>query len=164
MAQIRRGKISDAAYVNEIGNHYILNSPANFKTEDFSLEKREAWIKSFGESGRYQLFVAEENSKIIGFACSTQFHGRHAYGTSVQTTIYLHAETRSRGVGTQLYTELFIALANEDLHRAYAGITLPNEASVTIHKKFGFKKAGIFTESGRKFGKFWDVLWMEKGL
>jgi len=164
MINIRRAVISDAAELNEIGNHYILHSPVNFKTAELSLEEREDWISSFGSSGRYQLFVAEENTKIIGFSGSTQFHEKYAYGTSVQTTIYLHPEYRSKGVGTLLYTELLGKLANEDLHRAYAGITLPNEASVAIHKKFGFKKAGVFTEAGRKFGKFWDVLWLERNV
>ena len=164
MTTIRHADLSDAADINEIGNHYILNSPANFKEETLSIEERQQWIQSFGTSGRYRLFVAEENSQVIGFAGSTQFHERCAYGTSIQTTIYLHPKSRKKGLGTEIYTHLFKAIANEDLHRAYAGITLPNEASVAIHRKFGFEKAGLFTQAGRKFDQFWDVLWMEKAL
>ena len=70
----------------------------------------------------------------------------------------MHPDERTRGMGTLLYKHLFKALTEEDIHRAYAGITLPNNASVAIHKKFGFQKAGLFTKAGRKFGKYWDVL------
>ena len=73
-------------------------------------------------------------------------------------------ETKSQGIGTQLYSALFNALAEEDVHRAYAGITLPNEASVAVHKKFGFQSVGIYHEVGRKFDKYWDVEWFEKAL
>jgi phosphinothricin acetyltransferase len=55
-------------------------------------------------------------------------------------------------------------LQGEDIKRAYAGITLPNDASRAIHAKFGFKEVGVFTQAGRKYGKYWDVLWMEKPM
>jgi phosphinothricin acetyltransferase len=55
-------------------------------------------------------------------------------------------------------------LEGEDVHRAYAGIALPNPASISLHEKFGFKRAALFTEQGRKFGRYWDVAWYEKPL
>jgi phosphinothricin acetyltransferase len=67
-------------------------------------------------------------------------------------------------VGTALYAALFAALAEEDLHRAYAGVTLPNIASVALHRKIGFRSIGAFREVGRKFGTYWDVEWFEKPL
>ena len=67
-------------------------------------------------------------------------------------------------MGTQLYKSLFAALLGEDIHRAYAGIALPNPASVALHERFGFKKVAHFTEQGRKFGRYWDVAWYEKAL
>ena len=96
--------------------------------------------------------------------CSTQFHDRCAYQTSIATSIYLHPDSRKRGLGTHLYTALFNQLKNEDLNRAFAGITLPNEGSVAIHKKFGFTEVGVVTQAGHKYDKYWDVLWMEKAL
>jgi phosphinothricin acetyltransferase len=59
---------------------------------------------------------------------------------------------------------LFDALRNEDIHRVMAGITLPNDASVKIHRRFGFTDVGVFTESGRKFDRYWDVVWMQRPL
>ena len=119
MATIRRATLSDAAGINEIGNHYILHSPVNFKVEELSLDERQEWIRSFGESGRYQLFVAQEKSAILGFTGSALFHERCAYETSIQTTIYMHPDERTRGLGTLLYKHLFKALTEEDIHRAY---------------------------------------------
>ncbi|MCZ6674151.1 MAG: GNAT family N-acetyltransferase [Verrucomicrobia bacterium] len=164
MAEIRHAVVPDAAAINKICNHYIQNTPVNFKTGQLTLEEQGNWIRSFSDSGRYQLFAACEGSELIAYAGSSMFHERCAYGTSVATTVYLHPDVRAKGIGTQLYTKLFDALSKEDLHRAYAGITLPNPASEALHLKFGFKKAGLFTQAGRKSGKFWDVLWMEKAL
>ena len=69
-----------------------------------------------------------------------------------------------RGAGSKLYTELFRSLENEDVHRAYAGVSLPNPASIALHERFGFKRVAHFTEQGRKFGRYWDVAWYEKPL
>ena len=164
MIEFRHASIADASGINRIGNHYINTTPANFKTDPFTLEEREAWISSFSESGPYQLFVAEEDNTILGYAGSSKFHDRAAYDTSVATAIYLEQRACTKGLGTRLYSHLFQALAKEDLNRAFAGITIPNRASEGLHLKFGFKKVGIFTEAGRKYDKYWDVLWMEKNL
>ena len=63
-----------------------------------------------------------------------------------------------------LYESLLKSLEGEDVHRAYAGIALPNPASIALHEKFGFKRVAHFTEQGRKFGRYWDVAWFEKPL
>ena len=162
--EIRPGQSQDADGIQEIGNYYILHSPANFKVDALSSSEWEAWMTQFAETGRHRLLVAEEEGNVFGYTCSTAFHERCAYQTSVATSIYLHPEARRKGLGTQLYAALFQELEREDLHRAFAGITLPNEASVAIHKKFGFTEVGTFTEAGHKYDKFWDVLWLEKAL
>jgi phosphinothricin acetyltransferase len=164
MTLIRYARTDDAAAINEIGNYYIEQSPANFKIEGFTDEERLRWLKQFSETGRHRLLVACEESKILGYACSARYQDRCAYETSISTSIYLHPDARTQGLGTRLYTRLFEALEGEDIKRAFAGITLPNPASVAIHLKFGFTKVGVFTKAGRKFGKYWDVLWLEKDL
>ena len=63
-----------------------------------------------------------------------------------------------------LYERLFAALSSEDVHRAYAVMALPNAASITLHERFGFVRAAIFSEQGRKFGRYWDVAWYERHL
>jgi len=67
-------------------------------------------------------------------------------------------------VGTRLYAALFESLREQDIHRAFAGIALPNPASVALHERFGFKRVALFTEQGRKFDRYWDVAWYEKAL
>jgi phosphinothricin acetyltransferase len=101
---------------------------------------------------------------VIGYASSSRFRTKAAYDTSVETSVYLAPDAVGRGVGSLLYEKLFKALEGEDAHRAYAGIALPNPASIGLHERFGFKRAGHFTEQGRKFGRYWDVAWYEKPL
>ncbi len=78
--------------------------------------------------------------------------------------MYVAPDAGRRGIGTLLYGALFAALADEDLHRAYAGIAQPNEASERLHARFGFRYIGTHREVGRKFGRYWDVAWYEKSL
>ena len=78
------------------------------------------------------------------------------------TTIYCAPEAAGRGLGSRLYEGLFEALRGEDVHRYVAGYTMPNAASESLHRRFGFKVVGVFSEVGRKFGKYWDVCWMER--
>jgi phosphinothricin acetyltransferase len=68
------------------------------------------------------------------------------------------------GLGRLLYAALFDSLADQDIHRIVAGIAQPNAASNALHQRFGFKSIGVFNQVGRKFGKYWDVMWMERPL
>jgi phosphinothricin acetyltransferase len=164
MIEFRTANAEDAAGINEVGNYYIENTPANFKTEPLNLLERKNWIQTFSNSGRYRLVVATDEEVILGYACSSSFYDRSAYQTSVATTIYLQPDVSRKGLGTRLYTYLFDLIEGEDIKRAYAGITLPNDASRAIHAKFGFNEVGVFTQAGKKYGKYWDVLWMEKPM
>lgn len=101
---------------------------------------------------------------LLGYATSSAFRPKAAYAPSVEVTVYCAPQAAGRGVGTLLYNALFAALADEDVHRAYAGITQPNEASTRLHTRFGFRHLGTFTEVGRKFGRYWDVAWYQKDL
>ena len=84
--------------------------------------------------------------------------------TSIETSIYLAPEAIGKGAGSRLYEALFKSLDDQDLHRAYAGIALPNPQSIGLHERFGFKRVALYTEQGRKFGRYWDVAWFEKPL
>ncbi|GAA3789195.1 hypothetical protein GCM10022206_31330 [Streptomyces chiangmaiensis] len=82
----------------------------------------------------------------------------------MEVTVYLAPRATGRGVGTRLYSALFASLTGENLHRAYAGVAQPNEASVRLHERFGFRHIGTYREVGYKFGRYWDVAWYEKEL
>ena len=161
---IRHGVAADLDAVNTIYNHYVLHTPVTFDIDPWSLERRNEWFRGFDTTGRHQLFVAEDASKVIGFAYSGQFRVRAAYDTSVETTVYLAEESQGHGIGRALYEALFESLRAEDVHRVYAGITLPNPASIALHRALGFEPVGTFHEAGRKFDSYWDVQWFEKRL
>ena len=85
-----------------------------------------------------------------------------AYDTTVETTIYCAPDAVGKGIGRRLYAALFESLRGEDVHRYVAGYTMPNPATAALHERLGFKVVGTFSEVGRKFGKYWDVCWMER--
>ena len=154
---IRRATQADLSALLDIYNFYVLNTPICFDIEPRTLAQRQEWFDQFAPAGRYQCFVADLGGRAIGYACSAKFKEKAAYATSIETSVYCAPGYAGRGIGRRLYTILFEALSGEDLHRAYVGITLPNDASVGLHKAMGFQLAGTQREVGRKFGKYWDV-------
>jgi phosphinothricin acetyltransferase len=161
---VRPAGREDLAALNDIYNGYVSRSHATFDVEPTSMEWRHEWFGHYALGGRHRLLVAIAGDGVIGYASSSRFRPKPAYETSVEVSIYLAGGSVGRGVGTRLYSSLFEALAEEDVHRAYAGISLPNPASVALHERFGFKQVAHFTEQGRKFGRYWDVAWYEKPL
>jgi len=160
--KIRRVRASDLEAVTRIYNHYVRETPVTFDIEPVEVEARRPWLLQFAERGRYQCFVAEDDGNVVGYAGSVRFRAKAAYDTSVETTIYLAPAARRKGLGRSLYEDLLGSLAKEDIRRILAGITLPNDASIALHERFGFERVGVFREVGRKFGRYWDVLWMER--
>lgn len=161
---IRAATRADLLRLTEIYNHYVVNTPVTFDLEPYTVERRSAWFDQFAPSGRYRLLVAEENGLVIGYTGTTRFRPKAAYETTVETTIYCVPEATGKRLGTQLYSALFKAIADEDIHRIVAGYTMPNPASAALHKNFGFELVGIFRENGRKFGRYWDVAWSQRPL
>jgi phosphinothricin acetyltransferase len=159
---IRPAARSDLPRLTEIYNYYVIHTPVTFDIEPYTVERREAWFVQFGAVGRHRLLVAENGGGVIGYAGSTRFRPKAAYETTVETTIYCAPEAAGKGIGSRLYAALFEALRGEDIHRFVAGYALPNPATAAIHARFGFKVVGVFSENGRKFGKYWDVCWVER--
>lgn len=160
--KIRPAELRDLARLTEIYNYYVMNTPVTFDVEAYTVERREPWFAQFGLTGRHRLLVAESAKGVVGYAGTTKFRPKAAYETTVETTIYCAAEAVGKGIGGRLYTALFEALRGEDIHRFVAGYTLPNAATAALHGRFGFKVVGVFSENGRKFGKYWDVCWTER--
>jgi phosphinothricin acetyltransferase len=162
--EIRRATEADLGALNDLYNHYVRQSHATFDINPVTPEWRAEWFTHYGPTGRYRLLVVAEGDEVLGYASSSRLRPKQAYETSIETSIYLAPETAGRRLGTKLYSALFESLMGEDIHRAYAGITLPNPASVRLHERFGFKQVAYYTEQGRKFGRYWDVAWFEKEL
>lgn len=164
MTNVRRARESDLPALLAIYNHYVVNTHITFDCEPRTLAERAVWYAQFGETGRYQCFVAEECGKVVGWASSSRFKDRAAYDTSVETTVYLAPPETGRGVGRRLYEALLTALAREDVHRAYGAIATPNAASIRLHERIGFERVAGYREVGRKFGRFLDVSVYERAV
>ncbi|MGW5613492.1 N-acetyltransferase family protein [Streptomyces sp. NPDC003877] len=164
--QVRPGVEDDLPALTALYNHYVRETAITFDTAIFTPEERRPWLLSHPEDGPYRLMVAADRNtgRILGYVTSSPFRPKPAYTTSVETTVYVAPDAGRRGIGTLLYGALFAALSGEDLHRAYAGIAQPNEASARLHERLGFRHVGTYREVGRKFGRYWDVAWYEKEL
>jgi len=128
------------------------------------MDRRREWFTHYSTTGRHRLLVAEDAGAVVGYAISSPFMERRAYETSVSTSVYCSPDHTGQGIGSALYRVLFDAISDEDIHRAYAGVTQPNPASVALHESFGFRQVAFFSEQGRKFDRYWDVAWFEKEL
>ena len=162
--KIRPAVRDDLPRLTEIYNYYIINTPITFDLEPVTPEQRAGWFEEHTGLKRHRMLVAENAGIVVGYACTGPFRNKAAYDTSAETSIYCAHDATGRGIGAMLYRALFDALRNEDINRLLGGITLPNEASIKLHRKFGFTDVGIFTECGRKFNRYWDVVWMERPL
>ena len=161
---VRPATQEDLGQLNDIYNRYVVETHFTFDIEPMTIEARREWFAHYDSTGRYRVLVGVSDATVIGYASSSRWRPKPAYETSVETSIYLAPDAVGRGIGTKLYEELFKQLQREDLHRAYAGIALPNQASIALHERVGFKRVAHFTEQGRKFDRYWDVGWYEKPL
>jgi phosphinothricin acetyltransferase len=112
----------------------------------------------------YPWLVAERHGGIDGYAYAGRFAARSAYAWSVETSLYVAEAARRRGVGRGLYTALLGILAAQEYRRAFAGIALPNPASVALHESMGFTLSGVHREVGWKLGGWHDVGWWQRPL
>ena len=151
----------DRPAIVDIYNHYIENTAITFDLAPYTVAGRSAWFEQF-DGHRWRCLVAEDAGKVIGYANSARFRTKAAYETSVEVSVYLHPEHTGRGTGRALYETLFETLADTNVHRAYAGVTLPNEPSLKLHTALRFEPCGTFKEVGFKFDRYWDVAWLEK--
>ncbi|HVP83176.1 MAG TPA: GNAT family N-acetyltransferase [Rhizomicrobium sp.] len=161
---IRHAEQADLPILLDIYNHYVVHTPVTFDIEPRTLAQRQQWFDEFSRTGRHQCFVAVKDGRPVGYACSHRFKEKAAYDPTISTSIYLAPSAIRQGIGRALYATLFVALNAEDVHRAYGGITLPNEASVGLHLAMGFRHIGTETQVGRKFGHFWDVALYERQM
>ncbi len=162
---IRPAVRADLGALTEIYNHYVRTSYATFDLDEFTVDTRAQWFDDHQTNSRHLLLVAELDDLVVGYATSSQFRAKAAYDGSVETTVYVAPSALGHGVGQTLYGELLTRLDQQPgLHRAYAGIALPNDASLRLHRALGFTEIGTFTEAGQKFGEHIDVQWFERPL
>ncbi len=108
--------------------------------------------------------VAAEGERVLGYAYAGGFKDRAAYAWSTEVSVYIHPDARRRGVGRALYRALFALLRRQGYRRAYAGVTLPNAASIGLHEGVGFVPVGRYERVGWKFGAWHDVGWWQRPI
>jgi phosphinothricin acetyltransferase len=162
---VRPATEADLPALTRIYNHYIVNTPITFDLQPFSVDDRRGWFAEHAQGGRYRLLVADDGSgQAVGYSTTSRFRAKAAYDTTVEASVYCRDDCIRRGVGTALYGALFESLKGEDINRIVAGVTLPNEASLALHRRYGFREVGTLSAVGRKFDRFWDVAWFERPL
>lgn len=112
----------------------------------------------------HEWLVALDSVGIAGYAYASQYRPREAYNFATETTVYVKADQRGKGVARCLYGALLESLGSRGFRRAYAGIALPNAASVALHKSVGFEAIGVFPEAGFKFENWHDVSWWQRRI
>ncbi len=160
--EIRKATLDDGAEVAEVYNYYIQQTHHTFETEPLSADEMRKRIEEVSED--YPFLVAEEDGRVLGYAYATQFKLRQAYEYAAEVSIYVRNAAKQKGIGSQLYMQLFEELAETDIHAVVAGISLPNDASVSFHERLGFEKVAHFKEVGYKLGRWIDVGYWEKIL
>jgi phosphinothricin acetyltransferase len=163
--ELRAGRRRDLEQVLEVYNHYVERSAATFEVTPVRPAERLGWLREHSSGGRYRLWVAvDPGDRLHGWATSSPFRPRAAYATTVEASVYCRPESVGLGIGSRLYRTLFASIQGEDVERIVAGVTMPNPASVRLHRRFGFRRVGTFHRVGRKFDRYWDVAWYERPL
>lgn len=115
-------------------------------------------------AARFPWLVYEDGGAVGGYAYASPHRDRAAYQWSVEVSAYVAPEWQRRGIARRLYESLFTILAELGYVNAYAGITLPNPASVGFHTALGFRPVGTYHGVGHKFGRWHDVIWLEREI
>jgi len=162
MGSIRFAGESDAAAIAEIYRPIVESTAISFET--VSPDRKEMARRIVETTRDYPWLVCQIGDRVAGYAYATKHRVRSAYRWSVDTSVYVDASARQGGVGRGLYESLFGILAAQGYFNAYAGIALPNAASVGLNEAVGFRKIGVYQHVGYKFGEWRDVGWWQLEL
>jgi phosphinothricin acetyltransferase len=161
--RVRPATIDDAEAVRSIYNLEVLESTVTFDLVPRSLEDQQAWLSD--RSGVHTVLVAEaDDGTVAGFASLSPYKERPAYRTTVEDSVYVHRECQGRGVGSLLLGELLSTATAHGFHAMMGRIVGGHDASINLHARFGFDVVGTEREVGRKFGRWLDVVVMQKLL
>lgn len=163
--EIRQATTDDVAVITDIYNQWIIDSHVSFDEKPWTLGERLTWFETYAATGPYRCLVATDaNSHVVGMSYSSPFRPKAAYRRSVETTVVVSKQVLGFGIGRHLLIALLGALSAEPVHRAYAMIALPNDASVSLHQQLGYRSVGTLDEVGFKYGKTWSTQLLELRL
>lgn len=159
---IRAATEADAPALLAIYRPFVESTAVSFEEVVPSPEEFAARIAKCVKG--WQWLVAERNGECAGYAYASSHRERSAYRWSVEVSAYVHPRHRRQGIGHALYERLLQDLAAKGFCNAYAGIALPNEPSIALHRRVGFEPVGVFRSVGRKLGRWHDVAWYQRVL
>jgi L-amino acid N-acyltransferase YncA len=159
---IRRATSADAGACAEIYSRYVTHNWVSFEIEPPSEGEMARRIASYGASHGW--LVAEIDGAVAGYAYASPHRAREAYSKSADVAVYVGAAFARKGIGGELYDALFLRLKERNIHAVFAGIALPNDASIALHEAKGFTPVGIYREVGWKMGGWRDVGWWQRLL
>ncbi|MCH7997918.1 MAG: N-acetyltransferase [Chloroflexi bacterium] len=159
---VRAAEDGDLSAIADTYNDAVLNSTATFDTEPATPAEFEQWLRD--RSHPYAVLVAEGGGEVVGWAALKPFASKPAYRFTAENTVYVRADMRGKDVGKALLGRLLEAAAENGFRTVIARIAAPNPASVRLHRRFGFRRVGVEREVGRKFGRWLDVVVMQKAL
>ncbi len=160
--QIRPPRADDAEALRAIYNIEVTDSTVTFDLVPRSLEDQQAWIAA--HSGAYPALVAAHRGEVVGFASLSPYRSRPAYATTVEDSVYVRRDRRGRGYGRALLQELLTVATGHGFHAVMGRIVGGHDASIALHRACGFRMVGVEEEVGRKFGRWLDVVVMQRLL
>ena len=159
---VRLAELDDAEAIRAIYNVEVTSSTVTFDLVPRSLEDQRAWL--LDHAGAHPAIVAVEDGEVAGFGSLSPYRDRPAYATTVEDSVYVHERYRGRGVGKVLLSELVRVAVDHGFHSVIGRIVGGHEASIAVHRACGFEHVGTEREVGRKFGRWLDVVLMQKLL
>lgn len=160
--RLRLATTADAAAIRRIYNREVLETTHTFDLEPRTLDEQRAWIAE--REGALGVVVAEMDEAVVGFASLSPYRPRAAYRTTVENSVYVDESARGTGVGRALLEELIRVATQRGFHTIIAHIVGGHEASIGLHHACGFSIIGTEREVGRKFGRWLDVVVMQRML
>jgi phosphinothricin acetyltransferase len=159
MLNIRLAKLSDCKSILDIYQYYVLHTAITFEYDVPDVEEMENRMNNIQK--KYPYVVAEVDEKIVGYSYASDFRYKAAYQWSPESTIYIHKDFHGNGIGKVLYQQLFGILTLQGFYNVFGGVALPNDASIALHKKCGFKEIGIYENIGYKFDRWHSTKWFQ---
>jgi len=160
---VRPATTADAAALARIYNHFIAHTIVTFEEEPVTAGEMARRVDEV-QAASLPWLVAEAGAVVAGYAYASKWRVRRAYRFSAEVTVYLAPDQGGRGLGTALYTRLLDDLRARGVHAVLGGIALPNDASIALHEKLGFRKVAHFQQTGFKFDRWIDVGYWERLL
>ncbi len=161
--RIRDARDTDLPEILAIHNDAVLNTTAIWNSTPVDLADRQAWAAARRAAG-YPVLVAEREGQVAGYASFGDWRAWEGYRFTVENSIYIRADQRGHGIGSALLAPLIEAATAIGKHVMVAGIEAGNEASIRLHRRHGFEVAGQFREVGQKFGRWLDLVFLQRTL